>query len=111
MQPWFAVRTSPRWEVRANSELLLRGFETYLPLYKSKHKWSDRTKFVEQPLFPGYLFGRFQLADRIRVLQAPGVKQILGIGETPQPISDSEVNNLKLLVTAKTLIVPWPYLH
>ena len=111
MQPWFAVRTSPRWEVRANSELLLRGFETYLPLYKSKHKWSDRTKFVEQPLFPGYLFGRFQLADRIRVLQAPGVKQILGIGETPQPISESEVNNLKLLVTAKTLIVPWPYLH
>ena len=111
MPPWFAIRTSPRWEVRASSELSQRGLETYLPLCRVKRRWSDRTKIIDQPLFPGYLFGRFQMADRILVLQAPGVKQILGTGNTPTPISQAEIDNLKALVAANTLIVPWPYLR
>ena len=111
MPRWFAIRTAPRWEVRASSELSQRGLETYLPLCRVKRRWSDRTKIIDQPLFPGYLFGRFQTADRILVLQAPGVKQILGTGNTPTPISQAEIDNLKALVAANTLIVPWPYLR
>jgi transcription antitermination factor NusG len=110
MRRWFAIRTSPRWEVRASSELSCRGLETYLPLCRVKRNWSDRIKIIDQPLFPGYLFGRFHLADRVRVLQAPGVKQIVGIGNTPAPISDSELDNLRTLVSANTLLEPWPYL-
>ena len=110
MPGWFAIRTSPRWEFRASSELALRGLETYLPLRHVKRNWSDRVKIIDQPLFPGYLFGRFHLADRVRVLQAPGVKQIVGVGNTPAPISDSELENLRTLVSANTLLVPWPYL-
>ena len=111
MPRWFAIRTSPRWELRANSELSLRGLETYLPLCHLKHKWSDRIKIIDRPLFPGYLFGRFRLNDRVRVLQAPGVKQIIGIGNTPAPIADSEIHNLRTLISAKSLLVPWPYLR
>ena len=76
-----------------------------------KRRWSDRTKIIDQPLFPGYLFGRFHLNDRVRVLQAPGVKQILGIGNTPAPISEEELANLKMLVAANPVMVPWPYLR
>jgi transcription antitermination factor NusG len=110
MPSWFAIRTSPRWELRASSELARRGLETYLPLRRVKRNWSDRIKIIDQPLFPGYLFGRFHLADRVRVLQAPGVQQIVGIGNTPAPISNSELDNLRNLVSANTLLVPWPYL-
>jgi transcription antitermination factor NusG len=90
--------------------LARRGLETYLPLRRVKRNWSDRIKIIDQPLFPGYLFGRFHLADRVRVLQAPGVQQIVGIGNTPAPISNSELDNLRNLVSANTLLVPWPYL-
>jgi transcription antitermination factor NusG len=76
-----------------------------------KRRWSDRTKIIDEPLFPGYLFGRFHLNDRVRVLQAQGVKQILGIGNTPAPISEGELANLKMLVAANPVMVPWPYLR
>jgi transcription antitermination factor NusG len=111
MAHWFAVRTSVRWEMRACSELSQRGIETWLPLCHVRHKWSDRTKIVDQPIFPGYLFSRFDLGDRIRVLETPGVKQILGVGPSPVAISQSEIDNLKTLVDAKPLLVPWPYLR
>jgi transcription antitermination factor NusG len=107
---WFAIRTAPRWELRASSELSLRGIETYLPISRVKRNWSDRIKIIDQPIFPGYLFVRFQFDNRVRVLQAPGVKQIVGIGNTPAPMSDSELDNLRTLVSANTLIEPWPYL-
>jgi transcription antitermination factor NusG len=70
----------------AERTLTQRGLDTYLRLCRVKRRWSDGTKIIDQPLFPGYLFGRFHLNDRVRVLQAQGVKQILGIGNTPAPI-------------------------
>jgi transcription antitermination factor NusG len=91
--------------------LSLRGIENYLPTRRVKRKWSDRVKIIDQPLFPGYLFGRFRLEDRIRILQAFGVKQIVGVGNALAPISDSEIDNLRTLVDAKTMLVPWPYLY
>ncbi len=109
--PWFAVRTSARWELKASSELSLRGVEIYLPLCRSKRNWSDRIKVIDQPVFPGYLFARFQPHERIRILEAPGVKQVVAIGSMPAPLADSEIENLKLLVAANTLLMPWPYLH
>ncbi|HXB68864.1 MAG TPA: UpxY family transcription antiterminator [Candidatus Acidoferrales bacterium] len=111
MPRWFAIRTSPRSELRASSELFLRGIENYLPTRRVKRNWSDRIKIIDEPLFPGYLFGRFHLDDRVRVLQALGVKQIVGTGNNPAPVSDSEIDNLRTLVSANTLLVPWPYLY
>ena len=108
---WFAIRTSPRSELRASSELFLRGIENYLPTRRVKRNWSDRIKIIDEPLFPGYLFGRFHLDDRVRVLQALGVKQIVGTGNSPAPVSDSEIANLRTLVSANTMLVPWPYLY
>jgi transcription antitermination factor NusG len=110
MPHWFAIRTSPRWEFRASSELSLRGLEIYLPVCRAKHKWSDRVQIVDEPLFPGYLFGRFHLDNRVRVLQTTGVKQIVSIGNTPAPMSDGEIENLRTLVSARPVLMPWPYL-
>ena len=110
MPSWFALRTAPRAESRASFELAQHGIETYLPVCRVKRTWSDRIKIVEEPLFPGYLFGRFQAEDRLRVLQAHGVKQIVSFGNDPAPLSDSEIENLRTLVFAQPVLVSWPYL-
>ena len=111
MTRWYAIRTTARWELLASNELSRRGIETWLPLCRVKHRWSDRVKIIDQPLFSGYLFGHFPLADRIRVLEVPGVRQIVGIGSTPAPIAVSELDNLRTLVAAQPTLVPWPYLR
>lgn len=84
--------------------------ETYLPRRRARHQWSDRSKTLDQPLFPGYLFCLFPAAERVRILQVPGVKQIVGIGNTPAPISVCQIENLKMLVAADAVLAPWPYL-
>ena len=110
MSQWFAIRTAPRWEARTSSELSRRGVETYLPVCKSKRQWSDRIQIIDEPLFSGYFFGRFANLERIRVLQAPGVKEIVSIGNTPAPLSDDEIENIRILLSSKPVLVPWPYL-
>jgi transcription antitermination factor NusG len=107
---WFAVRTSIRWEFRASSELFYRGVETYLPQLQTKRRWSDRSKTVDEPLFPGYLFGHFRAAERVRILQVPGVREIVGIGNKPTPISAQQLDNVRILAAANACVAPWPYL-
>jgi transcription antitermination factor NusG len=51
------------------------------------------------------------MKDRVRVLQTLGVKQIVGIGNTPAAIDDNEIDNLKALVSSDSLLLPWPYLR
>lgn len=108
---WFGIHVRSRCEIRTHQELSDRGFESFLPLRRVKHRWSDRTKTVELPVFPGYLFCRFALPERYRILNAPGVAQIVGAGSTPIPIDDAEIRSVQALVASKTALVPWPFLQ
>jgi len=82
-----------------------------LPLYKSIRKWSDRVKELEQPLFPGYLFCKFDFQDRRPVVTTPGVLQIVGYGRTAIPVSEQEIQALQLAVSSGIARQPWPYLE
>jgi len=62
--PWFAIRTRPRWEKLVHQALEGKGYEAFLPLYKSRRRWCDRIKELEVPLFSGYLFCRLDLEAR-----------------------------------------------
>ncbi|MBM3931167.1 MAG: antitermination protein NusG, partial [Sphingomonadales bacterium] len=53
---WHVVYTLPRHEKKAARELELQGLEHWLPLHKVRKQWSDRRKWVEEPLFRSYLF-------------------------------------------------------
>ena len=57
--PWYALRVRPRFEKMVASALLSKGYEGFLPLYRHRSRWSDRIKEVLLPLFPGYMFCRF----------------------------------------------------
>jgi transcription antitermination factor NusG len=108
---WYGVRVRPKSEAQASIALSARGFEAFLPTQHVRRRWSDRVKNLEIPLFPGYLFCRFRPEERIRVLEAPAVIQIVGIGATPIPVSDTEIEDIRTMVDSHLTLTPWPYLH
>jgi transcription antitermination factor NusG len=80
-------------------------------MYKYRRKWSDRIKETELPLFPGYLFCRFDPQDRLPILKTPGLISIVGIGKTPVPVDEVEITALRRLVNFGLPSKPWPYLQ
>jgi transcription antitermination factor NusG len=109
--PWFALQVRSRKEALVAAQLGGQGYECFFPTYKSLRKWSDRVKELDQPLFPGYLFCRFDFQNRRPLVMTPGVIQIVGIGSTPMPIADSEIKALELAVSSGIPSQPWPYLE
>lgn len=87
-----------------------KGFEEFLPLYQSRHAWSDRAQPVEVPLFPGYVFCRFDLERRLSLLTIPGVLHFVGVGKTPIPIDGAEIAAIQAAVQREVRPEPWPFL-
>lgn len=108
---WYAIRIQAKYEQLASSALRGKGYEEFLPLYRSRRRWSDRIKEIEVPLFPGYLFCRFAVRDRLLpILTSPGVISIVGAGKTPVPVSDEEIAALQAVVRSGLPVRPWPCL-
>jgi transcription antitermination factor NusG len=109
--PWFAVRVRSNQERLAALHLEERGYQGFTPSYKVERRWSDRTKEIEQFLFPGYVFCRLDPNDRLPVLTAPGVVGLVGCGRIPTPIPDHEVERIRRMVQSGLLVTPWPFLE
>jgi transcription antitermination factor NusG len=94
---WFAVYTSSRHEKRVDQQLEMREIEHYLPLYRTQRKWSDGSRVtLDLPLFPGYIFVCIERAQRVRVLEVPGVLAIIGgTGGVPASLPASEIAALR----------------
>ncbi len=107
--PWFALQVRSRHETLVAAHLKGQGYECFLPMYKSVRPWSDRMKELEQPLFPGYLFSRFDFQNRRPLLMTPGVQQILGIGRTPIPVEECELEAIRQALDSGLPNQPWPY--
>lgn len=108
---WYAVRTRSRHEKRVQQELAQQAeVEVFLPLWERWSRWKDRRKKVRFPLFPGYCFARFRLADRLRVLKAFGVVDLVGMKGQPEPIPDAEIEAVRAVVESKLRYDPHPYL-
>jgi transcription antitermination factor NusG len=109
--PWFALRVRSRYEGLVATILRNKGFEGFLPTYICKRRWSDRVKEMELPLFPGYVFCRFNPLDRLPILTTPGLISIVGIARNPVPIEEAEIAALQAVMTADLPRKPWPYLQ
>jgi transcription antitermination factor NusG len=107
---WFAVRVKPKAERVVTTLAREKGFEEFLPLYKERRRWSDRFKWVEVPLFPGYVFCRLKTESRLPILVIPGVLHFVGIGKVPVPIADAEVAAIQAAMRSGLVAEPWPYL-
>ena len=107
---WFALVVRSQHEKMVASVLHSKGYEEFLPLYSVKRRWSDRIKQLELPLFPGYVFCRFDLNHRLPILITPGVILIVGAGKLPLPVDESEIAALQSIVKSGLETEPWPYL-
>ena len=105
---WYAMVVKPRHEKTVAAGLRVQGFHDFLPTYTARHRWSDRSKRVELPLFTGYVFGSFDVRDRLRVTKTPGVRSIVSIANTPCPVPNAEIEAIKLAVESGLPLEPWP---
>jgi transcription antitermination factor NusG len=95
---WYACRTRSRAEKKVLTALESRRVEAYLPLIPRDRQWADRIKKVHFPLFPGYVFARFDLGGLGHVIQTPGLTEIVGVGGRPVAVSDQEIESVQALV-------------
>lgn len=108
---WYALQVKSRKEAYVASQIESQGIQCLLPLYKSIRKWSDRVKELEQPLFPGYLFCKFDFQNRRPIVTTPGVLHVVGYGRTPIPVAEQEIQALQLAISSGMPKQPWPYLE
>jgi len=107
---WYSLYTRSRHEKFVESALIKKGIESFTPTVLLRKRWSDRIKFIEQPLFRSYCFAKFFLKDKIAIVSQPGVINIVNFKSKYIPIQDSVINSLKILIKNKVRIDPHPYL-
>lgn len=109
---WYALQARAGMEKIASAGLCGKGYEVFLPLYPVQRRWSDRVKEVEVPLFPGYLFCRFDPLDRlVPVLTTPSVSRIVSAGRIPIPVVEEELEAIRRIVQSGLAAEPWPFLR
>jgi transcription antitermination factor NusG len=108
---WYAAYTSAHCEKKTAAEILRRGVESFLPLYRSVRRWSDRRVELDLPLFPGYVFVRLALQDRLKVLQVPGVARLVGFGGSPVALPEEQIAVLRAGLGGRSSATPHPYLQ
>ena len=107
---WYGLHVKPRFEKFVTTHLDQKGYQTLLPTYVSRRKWSDRIKTLSLPLFPGYIFCRFNINARLPIVATPGVMRILGIGRIPTPVNESEITAIQHIMDSRAQSEPYPYL-
>ena len=95
---WYALYVQPRKEKAVHKELQRRSFECYLPLKKEIHKWADRKKQVDVPLFTSYLFVKIEEHTQWDVLQVPGAVKFIWFGGKAVPVPEHQIESIKILI-------------
>jgi len=109
---WFAVQTHARHEKAVVQRLMDRGVTAFLPLFKQVHRWSDRRKTIEKPLFGCYVFVRIvpRGDERLRVLLVDGVLKFVGAAGQGLPIPDEQISAIRALVEEQLPYYSHPFL-
>jgi transcription antitermination factor NusG len=95
---WYALYTRSRHEKKVDWQLQDKGIESYLPLQRVLHHWSDRKKWVEEPLFRCYVFIHIDPRDWVRALQTYGAVRIVKFNSKPAIVRDEEIEVIKRIL-------------
>jgi transcription antitermination factor NusG len=107
---WYAAYTRSHHAKCVAEQLQTRTVEHFLPLYETVRCWKDRRKQMELPLFPGYIFVRIPLQERLRVLVVPGVVRLVGFDNRPAALPDVEIEALRRVLGRGLRSEPHAYL-
>jgi|SRR5579871_4073553 len=108
---WFAVRVRSNFERTVQAHLRVRNYEPFVPSVTTERIWSDRKKEIEQLLFPGYVFCRFDPNRRLPVLSVRGVVGLVGVGKVPTAIPAEEIDRIQRMAASGLAVKPWPFLR
>lgn len=103
-QLWYALYVKSRLEKAVLTQLERKGYETFLPTYSA-----GPNSTVSLPLFPNYVFCRFDVCARLPILVTPGVHFVVGAGRVPTAVDEAEIQALRRLRHEETAVQPWPY--
>lgn len=97
---WYAIHTRARHEKSIATRLEGQQFTTFVPLVTEVHRWSDRRKVVELPLFNCYVFVKLHpsVEERIRILRLDGVISFVGVGWEGTPIPEAQIDAVRSLL-------------
>jgi transcription antitermination factor NusG len=108
---WYVVYTNANHEKRVAQQLGQRSIEHLLPLYDSVRRWKDRRVHLQMPLFPGYVFVRFALRDRLQVLQIPSVAHLVSFNGRPTALPIEDIQTIQNCLNHGSQVEPHPYLQ
>jgi len=106
--PWQVLHVRSNFEKRVAQHLTVRAIEHYLPLYRERARWTDRTIIADRPLFPGYVFARYGAQSRVVVVSTPGVVRSLG-DEPGNLVSSAELDRIRQGLHSGLLLRPHPH--
>jgi transcription termination/antitermination protein NusG len=109
---WYALHTRSQHEKSVTAHLQSRGVMTYLPLVSEVHRWSDRQKVVQMPLFSCYVFVHLPLAPEAwaSIMRINGVLRFVGNGWAGVPIPESQIESTRTLLRSKLPYTLHPFL-
>ena len=107
---WYAAYTSSRHEKTVAEHLRQREVECFLPLYETVRRWNNGRHRVQLPLFPSYVFVRMEVRNKLRVLQVPGLVQLVTFQGAPAALPDAEIETLRSALAAGVMAQPYRYL-
>ena len=107
---WYAAYTCANHEKRVAAELVARTVEHFLPLYSSVRRWKDRRVTLDLPLFPGYVFVRLALRERLCVLQIPSIVRLVSFNGLPVALPDPEMEIMRSGLSQSLCAEPHPFL-
>ncbi|MBC7745691.1 MAG: UpxY family transcription antiterminator [Flavobacterium sp.] len=99
---WYPVYTNPRSEKKAAELLYKNGIEIYLPLQRQLKQWSDRKKWVEEPMIKSYLFVRITVKQQMQVLTTKGICRFIYFSGKVASMPDRQITQLQLLLASET---------
>lgn len=107
---WHVLYTRHQHEKTVNRILDGKGIETLLPLRLAANKWKDRTKLVQLPLFPCYVFFRAGIDSWLQILKTPGVHMIVPGCSGPAIVPPEEIEAVRRLTESCEFVEPFPFL-
>jgi transcription antitermination factor NusG len=107
---WYALRVKPRFEKMVSCGLRGKGYDEFLPLSHSQRKHNGRTRTVDLPLFPGYLFCRFDAKKRLPIMTSPGVLYVVTQGDKLAPVRDEDIASVRIALESGLPVASHQYL-
>jgi transcription antitermination factor NusG len=95
---WYPVYTNPRAEKKTYEQLVRKSIEVYLPLKKTLKQWSDRKKWVQEPLISSYLFVYIKTNEMATVLTTPGISRFIYFSGKVATIPEKQIEQIKRLL-------------